>query len=103
MTRNIKEGMFGKVNGSVTLAGDGDCPYDITWLINQIIQVGYSDVNDKAILKEKRQYLLESLSGLEINKGYSIADNNGKLKLLILRVKDDTTFADVLENELNVI
>lgn len=100
VTRNIRPNMFGRIQGSVTLAGSGDCPYDIEWIIDEIVALHYFDIEDKRLIKEKRKYLLESLKSLEINKGYSIGNKHGKLALLILRVPAETTLADVFMEEL---
>ncbi len=100
VTTNIKPNMFGRINGSITLAGNGDCPYDIEWLIDQILAIGYFDVVDKKVIKEKRKYVLDSLKALEVNRGYSIGNRSGQLAMLVLRVKDDTKFEDVLREEL---
>ena len=54
VTRNIKPNMFGRISGSVTLAGNKDCPYNIEWLIDELITIGYSDIKDKKVLKQKR-------------------------------------------------
>lgn len=47
VTSNIKPNMFGRIQGSVTLAGTGNCPYDIEWLIDKIVAIHYFDIEDK--------------------------------------------------------
>ena len=43
---------------------------------------------------------MDSLVKLGINIGYTIEDKKGQLAMLILRMPDDTTFADVAKEEL---
>ena len=67
VTRNIRPNMFGKITGSTTLAGTEDCPYDIEWLIDEIVSINYFGVKDDEKMQEVRDFLLEQLKVLEVN------------------------------------
>lgn len=100
VTRNIRPNMFGKITGSTTLAGTKACPYDIEWLIDEIVSINYFGVKDDERMQEVRDFLLEQLKVLEVNNGYSVNDDGGVLALLIERVPEETTLADVFMEEL---
>ncbi len=101
VTSRIRPNMFGRITGSTTLAGTKDCPYDIEWLLDEITSINYYGVDDKEKMKDVREFLYEQLKALEVNQGYSVNDDGGNLSMLILKVPEETTLADVLREVFN--
>lgn len=95
--RNFRRNLFGKPEGSQTLAGDSEnSKIDIETLLKEIVSIKYPKLSDKKMIKNEKEKVLKQISKIELNKGISIKNDNGEIVALIGRVSDEVNMGDLI-------